>query len=348
MPIESATYLDGLNTANPLSTDGASQGDDHIRLIKTTLKNTFPGLTAPVNLVNTTVPIGMISLWFGSLVSIPTGWAQCNGASHTRTDGGGSITTPDLRGKTVFGTSASAPFTQGATGGAASVTSGSAGDHSHTVTVAAGGSHTHTATVAAGGAHTHTVTVAAGGSHTHTGSANAGGAHSHTLAAGGTHNHVAGSTAITTEQMPAHFHYVVAHESGTDSVAQSRAISDVKSDSGDSNYILTRTATQVYADTGRSSLEGGGLGHTHTIADAGSHTHTVGTSVTHTHTLDIGASATHTHTATTAASATHTHTATVDAAANHTHTATSASTGAHQHTVATMPPYMSLYYIMKI
>jgi hypothetical protein len=59
MGLETSTYVDGLNTSNPAATDGLAQADDHIRLIKTVLKNTFPNLTGAVtatqaNLNNTT------------------------------------------------------------------------------------------------------------------------------------------------------------------------------------------------------------------------------------------------------------------------------------------------------
>lgn len=43
MAIETATYVNDLNSANPGATDVAQQGDDHIRLIKAALKTTFPG-----------------------------------------------------------------------------------------------------------------------------------------------------------------------------------------------------------------------------------------------------------------------------------------------------------------
>jgi len=41
MTIESATYISDLNTANPGATDIIPEGDDHLRLIKTVLKNTL-------------------------------------------------------------------------------------------------------------------------------------------------------------------------------------------------------------------------------------------------------------------------------------------------------------------
>lgn len=49
MALESATYVDGLNSSNPAATDGLSQADDHLRLLKSTIKNTFPNLSAAVD-----------------------------------------------------------------------------------------------------------------------------------------------------------------------------------------------------------------------------------------------------------------------------------------------------------
>ena len=44
MSIESATFVGDLQPANPPSTDPRGQGDDHLRLIKQVLQNSFPGL----------------------------------------------------------------------------------------------------------------------------------------------------------------------------------------------------------------------------------------------------------------------------------------------------------------
>ena len=48
MALENGTYVNSLVPANPASTDGLAQADDHIRLIKSTLQNTFPNLTGAV------------------------------------------------------------------------------------------------------------------------------------------------------------------------------------------------------------------------------------------------------------------------------------------------------------
>jgi hypothetical protein len=48
MSLESATYISGLNVNNPTIRDGVSQGDDHLRLIKSTIKTTFPNIDSEV------------------------------------------------------------------------------------------------------------------------------------------------------------------------------------------------------------------------------------------------------------------------------------------------------------
>ena len=53
MAIETFEYIDDLNAANPTATDNVSEGDDHLRGLKTTLKNTFPNVTGAINPTDT-------------------------------------------------------------------------------------------------------------------------------------------------------------------------------------------------------------------------------------------------------------------------------------------------------
>lgn len=53
MALESTTYIDGLNPANPSSTDSVSQADDHLRLLKSTIKSTFPNVSGAVTKTHT-------------------------------------------------------------------------------------------------------------------------------------------------------------------------------------------------------------------------------------------------------------------------------------------------------
>lgn len=170
MPLESATYLHQLEPANPAATDQLAQADEHLRLIKQVLKNTFPNINAPIDLSDEqlngmfTMPIGAILSWYGSSSTIPSGWALCDGREVSRTDGAGTIETPDLRNRVVVGAGTDVP--QGGQAGSASVTvnTGAAGGHSHTIS---GGSHTHT-----GLAKDHTLTTDEIPAHRHFGFVN--------------------------------------------------------------------------------------------------------------------------------------------------------------------------------
>lgn len=65
MALENGTYVNSLVPANPASTDGLAQADDHIRLIKSTIKNTFPNITGPVTStqaeLDASLPAGHVS-----------------------------------------------------------------------------------------------------------------------------------------------------------------------------------------------------------------------------------------------------------------------------------------------
>jgi len=85
------------------------------------------------------VPAGVITLWSGSIASIPLGWSLCNGSSGT----------PDLRDRFVVG--AGTTYAVNATGGANTVTLDATMIPAHTHTVSATGTtsgqsagHTHT------------------------------------------------------------------------------------------------------------------------------------------------------------------------------------------------------------
>jgi microcystin-dependent protein len=173
MSVESATYINQLNTSYPAATDGLKEGDDHIRLIKSVLKNTFPNIDGPVTAssdeLNISLPIGIITMWSGSNASIPTGWALCSGQTVARSDGAGTITTPDLRDRFVVGSGST--YTTGTTGGSnsASFTTSANGAHTHTATSEAAGSHNHSAltgstslSIANLPSHTHTYSKATG------------------------------------------------------------------------------------------------------------------------------------------------------------------------------------------
>jgi hypothetical protein len=53
MGLETGTYIDSLNTSNPGATDSVAQGDDHIRLLKSTIKSSFPNITGAMTATHT-------------------------------------------------------------------------------------------------------------------------------------------------------------------------------------------------------------------------------------------------------------------------------------------------------
>lgn len=149
MALETATYINQLVVSNPGATDTVAQADDHLRLIKTVLKNTFPNITGPItagqDALNAPIPQGLIAMWSG--VSAPAGWFLCDGTNGT----------PDLRDRFIVGANTNKPL--GTSGGTS--TTNSAGNHTHSMTGA--GFHSHTGltgstalTTAQMPAHTHT------------------------------------------------------------------------------------------------------------------------------------------------------------------------------------------------
>jgi microcystin-dependent protein len=245
MPLESASYINQLESANPASTDQLAQADDHLRLIKAVLKATFPNITGPVTKTQDdlnqpfVMPAGTIVSWYGTEATIPTGWGKCDGSTYSRSSGTGFITSPDLRDRTVIGAGTIA--TQGQPVGqqnAVDVT-GPAGDHVHTVD---GGSHSHT-----GGVQGHALTVAELPAHSH-------------------FEFVSNSGAYNTLK---------------DNADQTPNTGATGSSSGSSYDMGSSTGR---ANVGKSSDTGSGSAHTHGIAlDPTEHSHRVSTGGAHQH-----------------------------------------------------------------
>jgi microcystin-dependent protein len=55
MALETGTYISDLNASNPVSTDGLAQADDHLRLIKSTVKATFPNVSGAITATHTEI-----------------------------------------------------------------------------------------------------------------------------------------------------------------------------------------------------------------------------------------------------------------------------------------------------
>ena len=118
--------------------------------------------------VQAAIPSGVILLWSGSVATIPSGWALCDGSSGT----------PDLRNRFVVG--AGSTYAVAATGGSADAivvshthslsasgtTSGQSAGHTHTfsgTTSDPSADHTHTGTTSTAGEHNHVIDAVDGG-----------------------------------------------------------------------------------------------------------------------------------------------------------------------------------------
>ncbi len=137
-----------------------------------------------------TIPIGLVTLWFGAIASVPAGWAICDGREVVRSDGTGRVVTPDLRGRAPIG--AGGVYAPGTSLGAVekNIETSRAGAHGHEVTGTAGKiasgvtlATTSSNQVANGGSgqNLQTATLAdPGHSHAVTGTTSEAGAHTHT------------------------------------------------------------------------------------------------------------------------------------------------------------------------
>lgn len=119
------------------------------------------------------LPPGVIVDWYGTIASIPAGWALCNGQTVN------GFTTPDLRAKFVLCADGTT-YLPGQTGGAASVTAATD----------TAGAHTHGGTTGSAGGVTPTGTASTAGSHSHTGAT---GGHALTVAELAPHHHQEGA-----------------------------------------------------------------------------------------------------------------------------------------------------------
>jgi hypothetical protein len=296
------------------------------------------------------VPIGLLGMWSGSLGSIPSGWALCDGNSHTRTDGVGSIATPNLTNRFIrgaYGNVAPSPVVVGSTGGSNNVSLSAANlaPHNHGVTVVAGNANHDHNTAESNMAHAHPVgDTQTPHNHGETGTTNT--PHNHGTSGGKSpspHSHSA-----TQANMPH------SHNTETNDSPHAHLVTTINNRTSTAGAQVNATRTLITSETFGANAGGP---HTHTgfqttpahahdcpTTDV-PHTHnTGGDNWTHGHSLNT-VNANHSH-QTGSGSAAHSHTVS-DADASHGHSASSSNTG--QGTpFSVINTYYALFYIMKI
>lgn len=122
-PLESPALTGTPTTTTPATVDNSSQ-----------IANTEFTQAAINAIVQAALPAGIITMWSGSVATIPSGWVLCDGANGT----------PNMTDRFVVGSGGS-KYSSGDTGGAdtLNLTIGQLPSHSHTATTGNDGAHTH-------------------------------------------------------------------------------------------------------------------------------------------------------------------------------------------------------------
>lgn len=105
MALESGNYINDLTITNPTASDPKSAGDDHIRLLKTILKNSFPGFSGPVVVGGTSTGVAnayllaaTIPAYIANTIVVWTPNVSNNGASTININGLGVVNIKRLDG----------------------------------------------------------------------------------------------------------------------------------------------------------------------------------------------------------------------------------------------------------
>ena len=138
MALEQGEYISDLILTNPTPVDFINEGDDHIRLTKKVVQQSFPNINAPVlsspaDLNNGIVPVGGIIMWSGLLTALPANWALCNGSNGT----------PDLQSRFIMASTGDSGANPTGSSGGSDTISEPVNVTSHLLTSAQSGNHTH-------------------------------------------------------------------------------------------------------------------------------------------------------------------------------------------------------------
>lgn len=124
--LETGTYISDLVATNPLSSDLASTADDHIRLLKSTIKTTFPNINDAITVTDEQInAVGASGVTGAANPTGSVGLSAVNGSATTfmRSDGAPALSqsiAPTMTGKWIY------TFSGGGSGGAINISAAQA------------------------------------------------------------------------------------------------------------------------------------------------------------------------------------------------------------------------------
>ena len=292
---------------------------------------------------NSEVPIGLIQIWYGTVETIPDGWVLCNGGSHTRSDGGGSITTPNLSERLVRGATSTPQVGQASGANAVTLSEATLPPHAHNFTSAnSNAPHSH---AVPGSNHNHTHELG-----------NGGGQHGHPMGqTAAPHDHPVGTTDCThthTNQAnnAPHGHGQPAAENAPH--AHQYTGGNVSAAGGGPRSVYAIFPNQTLATSTNNAPHSHNTNnsqapHKHNYNNSNApHSHQSGAhNANHQHSVNANSSTGHPHSIPDA-NAPHTHTLPTNVG-THAHTGTTASTG-QETSIGIQNPFYKLIFIMKI
>lgn len=153
MALETTTTISGLVSANPTAIDAVSQGDDHLRLIKSVLKATFPGSGATgfsIPITATEAQINQLPTIIAGYIQIPSGTKMPFYQASPPSGWTATAIQNDSMMRVV--TAATTGGTSGAGAGHSPILNSVVTSHTHVFTGDVLAAHTHTDS-----GHTHTI-----------------------------------------------------------------------------------------------------------------------------------------------------------------------------------------------
>lgn len=251
MALETGTYISDLNVSNPVNTDGVTQADDHLRLIKSTVKATFPNVSGAVLPTHTELNyVDGVTSALQTQLDARAVLASANTFTGNQTITGNLTVSGAVTGVFPTGTRMLFQQTSAPTGWTKDATHNDKALRVVSGTVSSGGTADFSSAFA---------------SRTVSGNVD-------NFTASGTVN---GHTLDIT-QIPSHQHFIANETNGTGTLTASNYVNEQAQAGSSNGYILKGSTTVPYI--GLTSPTGGGTAHSHSFTGT-AHNHSFSTTL---------------------------------------------------------------------